>query len=137
MPERVAHPAVAAIEFIAAGAHHSRSCSDGAVEPGIGIIDIEHQRDGGASGHRVGRNGADLLLMLGKFVGQIDGAAIDPQRRVADLVLILVALQLFGGEGGLVEGDRVDAAPDAQIGRNGCSGLAHTVSSPCNSVGWL
>ncbi len=137
MAERVTQLAVAAVEFVGAGAQHSGACGNRPVEPEIGILDIQHDGDGGASAERIGRDRANLAFVLGIFIGEVQNSAINPQRRMANLALILIALNLFGFEGVLVKGNRFSAAADIDIGRNGGFGWAHTVSSSCNPVGWL
>jgi len=137
MAERIAQLAVAAVEFVSAGAQHGGPGGNRPVEPGVGIVDIEHGGEGRAATQSIRRDGADLLFMFGIFIGEIEGAAIDPQRRVTNLAFMLITFQLLGREGGLVELNRFGAAPDAKIGRDDSSGRAHTVSPSCNVLGWL
>lgn len=137
MAKRVAQLAVASVEFVGAGAQHSGACGNRPVEPEIGILDIQHDGDGGACAQRIGRDRADLGFVLGIFVGEIENSAIDPQRRMANLALMHIALKLFGFEGVLVKGNGFGAAPDAEIRRDDGFWRAHTVSPSCNPVGWL
>lgn len=137
MAERVAQLAVATVELVCAGAQHGGPGGNRPVEPGVGIVDIKHGSESRAAAERIRGDGADLLFMLGVFVGEIEGAAIDPQCRVTNLPLMLEAFQFLGREGGLVERDRLGAAPNAKIGRDDSFGRAHTVSPTCNPVGWL
>lgn len=106
MAERIAHLTVAiAPELIGDGHRYDRAGRYRAAHPGIGIVDLEMQRD-------ARRFGLGMTAPFGELVAQHQPAVVDPQARLhqPDTVFRDVRLDRGGGERGFVEAQCLTAA---------------------------